>query len=103
MVTRILSDLAAVPQAEEPQEPTNKSLSPDWQKVLSSRKTPTVYQHGYQTSIPYVETMETIEDRPTVNMVTGSAYTGQWNNIGMAGFGTYRFPHGTLLLLIHSM
>lgn len=32
-------------------------------------------------------------DKPKRTFCTGSQYTGQWDGIGMSGFGTFVFPH----------
>lgn len=34
-----------------------------------------------------------VEERDSYTFITKSKYKGQWNSIGMAGFGTYTFDH----------
>lgn len=59
------------------------SLSRDWENVLSVAKA------GKDDKIKVV-----VSDKPNVEFCTGSSYTGQWNKLGMEGFGTFLFPHG---------
>lgn len=60
------------------------SLSRDWENVLS------LGNASKEDKLNKVVIME----RPNVEFCTGSSYTGQWNKLGMEGFGTFLFPHG---------
>lgn len=65
-----------------------RTLSKDWENVLSSK----------MSKDERIKTV--ILDRPTVEFCTGSSYTGQWNKLGMEGFGTFLFPHGNSFEII---
>lgn len=60
------------------------SLSADWDSVFGLEvKKDNVQKHaGFK-----------FEERPLYTHITKSKYLGQWNALGMAGFGTYTFPH----------
>lgn len=60
------------------------SLSLDWDNVLSG---------GLSKEDRHLQS--TLEEKPPVKFCTNSTYAGQWDALGMAGFGTYQFPHGT--------
>ncbi|KAI4460330.1 morn repeat-containing protein 5 [Holotrichia oblita] len=58
------------------------SLSADWDNVFGKTKDSKARHPGYSQ-----------KEKPPQSFCTGSVYTGYWNGIGMAGFGTYIFPH----------
>ncbi|KAK9747347.1 hypothetical protein QE152_g5370 [Popillia japonica] len=58
------------------------SLSADWDNVFGKAKDSKARHPGYSQ-----------KEKPPQSFCTGSVYTGYWNGIGMAGFGTYIFPH----------
>lgn len=60
------------------------SLSLDWEKVLSEGPTKEQFR----------QMQSSVEEKPPVSFCTGSTYTGQWDSLGMSGFGTFLFPHG---------
>ncbi|XP_050295740.1 uncharacterized protein LOC126735698 isoform X3 [Anthonomus grandis grandis] len=37
-----------------------------------------------------------LRDQPLRKFCTGSKYVGQWNKLGIAGKGIYKFPHGVI-------
>lgn len=52
-------------------------------------------------SVPFVKDgsqnpTKILTKRNVVKFITGSKYKGEWNNLGMAGKGTYKFPHGVI-------
>lgn len=61
------------------------SLSADWDNVFGKTKDSKARHPGYSQ-----------KEKPAQSFCTGSVYTGYWNGIGMAGFGTYIFPHSKL-------
>lgn len=64
------------------------SLTADWENVFGKVQ---------ETEVGSSELER--EERPPYKFCTGSVYTGCWNAIGLSGFGTYTFPHGTLTYL----
>ena len=61
------------------------SLTADWENVFTKAR-------DIETGFPALKE----EERPPYKFCTGSVYAGCWNAIGLSGFGTYTFPHGTL-------
>lgn len=60
------------------------SLSVDWDSVFGT---------GTKDSKQQLHAGFAVEEKLSYTFVTTSKYKGQWNSIGMAGFGTYLFPH----------
>lgn len=63
------------------------SLSSDWSRVISG-------DSGQKDKEKTHRAISMVRERPEVKFCTGSVYIGQWNRLGIAGFGTYIFPHG---------
>lgn len=63
-------------------DPRGRTLSRDWERVLSMKA-------SRDERIEMIMT-----EKPNVEFCTGSSYVGQWNKLGMEGFGTFLFPHG---------
>lgn len=66
------------------QEARGRTLSRDWENVLSMKASEDLKMKGM------------IVEKPNVQFCTGSSYVGQWNKQGMEGFGTFLFPHGSI-------
>lgn len=64
------------------------SLSTDWSRVISG-------DGGEKEKEKSHRAISMVHERPEVKFCTGSSYIGNWNRLGISGFGTYIFPHGT--------
>lgn len=64
------------------------SLSVDWDNVVGA--VDSQFDVNKEGTIDHIFAKE---EREECNFVTGSSYTGQWDVLGMSGFGTYTFPH----------
>nr|XP_015839547.1 PREDICTED: uncharacterized protein LOC103314780 [Tribolium castaneum] len=62
------------------------SLSLDWDNMVKEGESEKGAMAHLAGNIAY--------DKDTVEFCTGSSYTGKWNALGMAVYGTYLYPHG---------
>lgn len=62
------------------------SLSLDWDNIVKEEEGDKGAKAHLAGNIAY--------DKDTVDFCTGSSYTGKWNALGMAVYGTYLYPLG---------
>ncbi|XP_044739151.1 uncharacterized protein LOC123300620 [Chrysoperla carnea] len=68
------------------------SITPGWETYVHVREFET--EHGSSgTESDYLDDVVPV-DRDQKIFCTGSNYVGQWNVLGMKGYGTYIMPHG---------
>ncbi|KAF7281970.1 uncharacterized protein LOC143190109 [Rhynchophorus ferrugineus] len=71
------------------------TLTPDWEKVgLHKRISPTRKRKKGDSGESHIGFLQ--YEKPEAHFVTGSTYEGCWDSIGIAGYGTYTFPHGAV-------